>query len=143
MLPHAVATVATTAVAWSESKLWGTHPGYTGGALSSGALTSFLCLSSIVPLLYLLKIHPRLLSPFQRVINKSITQNPPTKVLGFCDFSFVFLSCPQSLLSCGEHMMNLSLVGSLCTDWPSVHLRSFLLPSEMSLGWVIAWCCGF
>lgn len=77
----------------------GTHPGYPA-RLFSGALTSCLCLSSIVPLLYLLKIHPRLLSLFQRVINKSITQNPPTKVLGFCDFSFVsfvsfvFLSCP-------------------------------------------------
>lgn len=41
--------------------------------------------------LSLLKMHPLLLSLFQRGTNKSITQNPPTKVLGSCGFSFVSL----------------------------------------------------
>lgn len=57
--------------------------------LSSGSLSLSLCL---------LKIHPLFLSLFQRVTNKSITQNPPTKVLGSFGFScFPFIS---SCLSC-------------------------------------------
>lgn len=57
----------------------------------------------------LLKIRPLFFSLYQRVTNRSITQNLPTKVLGsygFHLFPFNFLS----LLSYVGQVMNLSLM---------------------------------
>lgn len=78
--------VAGTSVRGAESCL-----GSFSLDLCSRVWQSLLPGSLSFTLLVSCKIHPLCLSLVQRVTNKSITQNPPTKVLGSRGFPFVFL----------------------------------------------------